>query len=481
MRALLTVLLLLSATTSFAGVAPVTMTFDIPSRLDPSEVFIHFVNTDNLITGTYLDTSGQSQTIELNTAYSLADITSPVALNGAPANTPAVSISYYDSGRIYISLGSELTQLGTTQWPQPNPNNINAPNRNIRYQYYEATIKPDGNGDTNLWTNLTYIDFTAISLSLELFNASTAANSPQTTSANGLELVRAIAKSTASGQSNLFPSGTKILPDTSFARLLAPNISGQFYHDWTYFLQTVMPGKTASIRGLFAGRGDGPWTDETWQRQTYDFTATFDSGGNVTLTANPGSGNGQASSIPSGLQGPGVGDTNQSIAITFDELNDIAGIYGNNPQMTINRDGMSPTVAAGLPNNVFGWVVGDLLAGICFGFVGSTTDFNGTAIGDMDSADWWGGLRFDGTKLDKSQTPAGQDLAFGKVQPDGRNYHRYSATLLELTPAYGFPLQDRLDRNLMTYNAWTDQNGYMKITINPDNTTSSASLFMLLH
>lgn len=479
MRTIFVLIISLLATTCFAGTAPVTMTFDIPVELDPTKVYIHFVNTSNQITGTYRDTSGQSQTLELNKAYSLAEITSPVALNGAPADIPAISLSYYDSGRIYISLNNELTQLGTQDWPQPNPNNINAPNKNVRYQYFEATVKPDGNGDTNLWTNLTYIDFTAISLSLELFNASTAANSPQHTIANGLQLVKAMAGTTASGQSNLFPSDTKILPDPSFARLLAPNISGQFYHDWTYFLKTVMPGKTASIKGLFAGRGDGPWTDVTWQRQTYDFTASFDANGDVTLTANAGSGDGQVAAIPADLRGSGVGSTNQTITMTFDQLNDIAGIYGNNPHMTINQNG-SLSYPTGLPNNVFGWVVGDLLAGICFGFVGSTATFNGTPIGEMDSVDWWGGLRTDGTQASISQTPAGREMVFSRVQPDRRNYHLYSATLLKLTPAYGFPLQDRLDKNLMTYNAWTDQNGYVRVTINPDQSATIAPIMTIL-
>jgi hypothetical protein len=37
-----------------------------------------------------------------------------------------------------------------------------------------------------------------------------------------------------------------------------------------------------------------------------------------------------------------------------------------------------------------------------------------------------------------------------------------------MTPAYGFPLQDRMGANLLTYNAWKDQDAYLRVTFNPD-------------
>ncbi|KAB1441783.1 beta-1,3-glucanase family protein [Pseudodesulfovibrio senegalensis] len=470
---------LLFCTASLAGTAPVTMTFDIPATLDPSEVWVTFVNTNGHITGTYKDTTGASNNLELNTSYSLAQMTSPTSLNGAPANTPAVSLESYESGRVYVSIGAQMTDL--VQGQQPVANNINDSNYYKRYQYFEPTVKLNGDGDTCLWVDLSYIDFTSISLSLEMFNATTAANSPQKTQACSTALVKAAASTAETGQNNVRPTTAGIPPDTNFARVVAPNINGDYYHDWTYLLQTVLPGNVTHIKGLFAGVGSGPWADPTLQQQTYDFDATFDAGGGVTLVANTGSGNGRAACIPTSpvdLQGDGIGD-DVSIRIEFSEMNAIYGIWGNNPKYTVTQDGVEQPQTAGITNDVYGWIVGDLMAGTCFGFVGSTTDFNGTAIGDMDSADWWGGVRTDGTRLDTANTPAGQDIVFEEVQSDERCYHNYAATLLHLTPAYGFPLQDRLDKNLMTYNAWTDQNAYMQLTINPD-TVAIPPVYLLL-
>jgi hypothetical protein len=163
-----------------------------------------------------------------------------------------------------------------------------------------------------------------------------------------------------------------------------------------------------------------------------------------------------------------VGDNNVSVTITYTELNKITGIYGNNPAYTIVTNGYT-NVTSGIENDYFGWVVGDLVAGISWGFLSSTVDCRGTLIGNLPSCDWWGGWREDGTRTDFADTPAGMGLVFDKAQPGQPElYHSYAAFLNGLTLGYGFPLQDRMDNNLLHFNTDTDVGSYLLITINSD-------------
>jgi hypothetical protein len=346
-------------------------------------------------------------------------------------------------------------------------------NYGIRYQYFEPTIV-----NTAASVDLSYIDFVAISMSMRAVNAPHAQNSIQTTRASGLTLVNAASKAAQTAQGNILPSPGAKLPNPSFARVISPSLRGNLYHDWTNYLTTFLPGKTASIQGCFGGVDTQPTGNSLTQAQSYDFTASFQANGDVILTSNPGSGDGASPCVPAAQQGTGVG-TNQTVTIKFADLNAGTGIYGNNPPYTINNN--PPTT--GIVNDYFGWVVGDLLAGLTFGFPGSTVLFNGTEIGQLPSTKWWGGeMKMpDGTVIHTANTPAGQNVSFGKAQPgQPQNYDNYAASLIGLTPGYGSAFQDRLGQNLMVFDTGVDTQAYLLVTVNRDSSNIDGNLPLLL-
>lgn len=461
-----------------ANAQGVPIVFDLPAGVDPAKVFIQIVNTDQIIVGHYRDNAGQHNLV-MNTPYSLANITSPVTVGGgAPANKPAIYITNVDSGRIFINFGNTGLS-GLKKGYEPDPGNATDANYRVRYQFVEVTIK-----NSKLTGNLTYMDYVSIPISLRAINAPNAKNNPLETTADGRTLVKAVAATGLTANNNVLPSAGDILPSVNFARVISPGKAMEKYHDWTRYLKTFLQGKTVSLQGCFVGVGDQPTGNPLTQAQSYDFSVAFDSSGNATLTAQTGSGNGSSQCVPEAQRGTGVGDVNQTVTITFEHLNSAVGIYGNNPAYTINRDGAVRTTA-GIENDYFGRVVGDLLAGLSWGFPGSTVLFNGTEIGELASTQWWGNARMpNGNYINLADTPVGQKIVFEKAQPgQTNNYHTYAAGLNGLTMAYGFGLQDRPGNNLLEFNTSTDSdsNSYLLITINPDNAKKSMnSVYLLL-
>lgn len=370
----------------------------------------------------------------------------------------------------------------------------------VRYQYFEPTIVAD-----QINVDLSYIDFVSIPMSLAAINAPHATNSPQTTTANGLILVNAAAASGTTALNNVLPSSSQILPNANFTRVVSPSLnatSAAMYHDWTNYLQTTLSNKQVTLKGSYVGTGPQPaWTNaqgycqtavppitdpnvcSRYQAQSYDYIATFDSSGNVTMTPQSDSGNGTATCVPVSVQGPGIGNVG-SITISFANLNTATGIYGNNPifsySYTLNGTPYSGTTT-GITNDLFGRVVGDLMAGLSFGYPASTVTYNGTAIGSLASSQWWGGTLPDGTVITLANSPAGNNVAFGTAQPgQPNNYHTYAASFNALTSAYGFALQDRLNNNTIAFNTTTDANSYLMVTINPDSSSTVHPNMLLL-
>lgn len=455
---------LLLAGSALAQTPGVPMVFEIPEGMDPNKVHIQFLVKP--ITGSYRDTTGTKQTLEESKSYSLAEITSPVSVGGgAPANQPAVFITGYDSGRVYLNFGDEgLGGLGGDY--QPVANLDTDVNKSVRYQYFEPTI---AGAQCNI--DLSYIDFTSISLSLQAINAPHAHNNPQITTGSATQMANATARTGKSESAVLYPTGTKNLPDPSFVRVLSPQIWGSNYHDWTHYLKTTLPNKTARLSGCFSGVGSTqPTGDPATTKQCYDYTATFNQDGSVNLKPNKGSGNAACACVPKDDRGVGVG-TDYSMKITFDQLNTATGIYGANPAYSLTHTSIGHTANfPGITNDVFGRVIGDLVSGLCFGFVGSTIKFQGTPIGELHSTQWWGGTTEEGVRIDVADTPAGKGVSYDKAQPKNPlNYHGYAGSLRDLTPAYGFALADRMNNNTIAFNTTTDPGSYIKVIVNPDS------------
>jgi hypothetical protein len=439
------------------------------SGASPATTFIQFIGDTNL-SGSYYD-GATLKDLQPNTAYSLTDITGtkPVA-TGIPSGVPAVIVKAF-SGRVYINFGSSgLSNMEPDYTPNAAHVTGNNPNYHVRYQYFEPTIN---NSQMNV--DLSYIDFTAISLSLKTVNAPHATNGNQI-SQSSLKLAKATGGAAATKDGSVLPSSADQLPNASFARVISPQLGEDgLYHDFTHYLQKVLAGKSVRIAGTYVGTGAQPSGHPLTQAQSYDYTAKFTKttvkggakAGSVTLTPNTGSGDGTAPGVAKVQQGPGVGTGGGDITISFDALNNKTGIYGCN---TPYKLGTQPETK-GITNDIYGQVVGDLLAGLNFGYIGSSQLFNGSAIGDLASTEWWGGTMPDGTVITSDGSPGGNGMYFEKVQSNALNYNSYAGSIDQLTSGYGFPLQDRLGRNLLTMNSATDTEGYLKIYI--DTTPAS--------
>jgi hypothetical protein len=472
------------------------MVFSIPAGTNPSQVWVQFVTTGSL-TGYYNDTSGVQHALAANTPYSLAQITSPVSVgNGAPANVPAMLVGAFN-GRVYVNFGSAgLQNLGPSY--TPDASSSGDPNFNTRYQYFEPTfaaVSSGGANGTSVNVDLSYIDFMAISLTLTAVNPAHVTNSPQTSS-YGQTMVSAAAGASLTTNAAVLPSASDLLPNAAFARVLGPHLSPTgYYHDFSNYL-AFLNGQTATIKGVFAGVGVQPTGNVNTQAQTYDYVATFNSTTQqVTLVAQSDSGLGTDVTIPVNQQGPGVGN-NATITIAYSDLNAPTGIYGANTPYTVNNpanpyNGGNKT--AGIVNDVYGRVVGDLCGGLDFGFIGSTQTFDATsiggtssqAIGTLASTQWWGGGNGSGatfvmpgstTTYPNSGTPAIQGVYFSKVQSNSLYYDPYANALASLTTGYSFPFGDRLGNDLLYMdNASTPTlSGYLQVTINPDASPTPA-------
>jgi hypothetical protein len=435
-----------------ASVTPVPILF---SGNELSNTYIQFLG--GTVVGTYYDGSGQLQTLQSNTAYSLMSIASgtPVAPN-LPNDIPAVLVSSF-SGRMYISVGRGLTGMGAVGSDYiPDAALPTDPNYTTRYQYIEPTID-----NSQVYIDLTYIDFTSISLSMTAFNAPHATNEKQI-SQSSLRLATAAASAALLPNGSVLPSSADQLPSAAFARVISPQLAtSALYHDFTHYLKTTLANKTVRIAGTYVGTGTQPSGTPSTQAQSYDFTATFDSHGNINLVPNADSGNGKAAGVPSVQQGQGVGDS-RNISLTFSDLNANTGIFGCNAPYTLT----APSITTlGITNDFYGEVVGDLLAGLNFGFIGSSTSFNKITIGALASTQWWGGTMPDGTVVAISDTPGGEGMCFNRAQSNPLDYNSYAGSISALTTGYGFPLQDRLGTNLLTMNTATDLGSYLMVWV----------------
>lgn len=498
--------------------------FKLPPGLDPSQVSVQFFSNNsctikentNSTLGYYLDSDGVQQPIHLATGtdpatsknyrYTMKQLTSTHAIGNTPANVPALCLHTF-SGRVYISLSQDGLQGFNSGYVQPNPANSSDANNNIRYQYFEPTIDKTG-----INVDLTYIDLVSIGMGMDAVNAPTTYNnSPQTTTVNTKTLVEAVAGTTSPYAGNVIPSASAILPNKNFLRVLPPmdfSASESPYHSWDDYLtslHTYTKGTTPQpiiIRGCFNGStdtADFPDHPERLNSQFYDYHVTIDTDGSATFTPQTDSGvpnlncGGIATKSSDNIV-HGIGNQG-SITITAADLKDVNGIYGCDPKATktyvdpVTNVMIAPEYGkAG--NDVFGRIVGDLTAGLNYGFPGSTHLFtstlfpSGMEVGKMDSQYWWGHTndKDTGAVIPSAQTPAGQNVAFSVVQSNPKYYNTYANGLLPYTTGYGFAYQDRASKNLLSFNAQVDTASYLRITVNPDISTSSiaAENFLLL-
>ena len=177
------------------------------------------------------------------------------------------------------------------------------------------------------------------------------------------------------------------------------SLDGYLTHMQTY--AAAHGGTVARIKGHFNGIGPAPVTPQT-KAQAYDFTATIDAQKNITLTGNGGE----------------VG--HHTLVFHHNDLLNPAAIYGANPNFTLDGAMMTPT------NDLYGWVIADLFAGINIGAVGSETVVGGQQVGAMESQQWFSLANL-----------------FEALQPSHPYYNQWAAEMSKISDAYNFAYTDR--------------------------------------
>lgn len=363
-------------------------------------------------------------------AYSFDELTSDLPNFEKLGKVPNVSLNDFTNGRMYINLGDQgLSNLGSGY--QPSSHDSSDPNYNTRYGFIELNVfgSPANNMD------LSYIDFFSISMSASTWKDGNMVH--QLTSPDAGKIIDGLAP--LSQGNACVPAGIPKSPYTDFVRVIGPGHSAD-YHNWTnYFKYLEGLSYKTSIAGYYAGNGTN--SSKRVEGQNYKFTASFDSNtSQVTLSGSADL----------------VGDT--TITISYSVLNSFVGVYGANPAYTIKNASFG-TTTNGIINDVFGWVVGDLLAGLNMGFLGSKELIPNTknTFGQSSSSEWF--------------TAAGKDRStqFSGAQSDSDYYNAYAGVLQPITDAYGFPFSDRLPNILLYFPPVDQTNGvdYLKITLMP--------------
>ncbi|MFM8715452.1 MAG: beta-1,3-glucanase family protein, partial [Spartobacteria bacterium] len=319
--------------------------FDNQTGLDPSQIYFQFMG-GHPVGGTYRDTLSGNATLlsgAPNQFYSLAQLQGLGTFNATTnikgvtpeyANTPGIILTDLPSGRIYLNFGtSGLVNPGDQSGYTPPSFLESDPNYNTRWQYIEANVQ---NGQ--VYADLSYIDFTSISLNLTA-SATGAVNANQR-SQSAFVLANATLASATSNSASL-PVPGLLPPQPGFTRVISPQYTvgnnQTVYGNFTHYLNSLN-GKNSTISGLYAG--DDKTGQPTTAAQIYEYTATFNAtAGTVTLVATPNSGTGNytniSQAIPTSTNGYGAGN-NQTITLKYSDLIAATGIYGSNPPYKVS-------------------------------------------------------------------------------------------------------------------------------------------------
>jgi hypothetical protein len=376
--------------------APLHLVFNNNSGLAASNVYVGFVggstlNATNDATGAAMSLSQ----FDNPNWYTLSQLSAGVDLSNF-------------SGRIYVCYGSPWTFQSAGY--EPSPTNSSDPNYFDRYDKMELTY----NGNAADVADTTSLDYFSIPMTLKVYKGGAAGTLKGTINSSSTTTTVAALKNLTS------VAGAAVVTDSkgNFVRVLAPGIYpptgglpaspyNNLSNYLTYLHGTYAPahgGVVATIEGHFGGVGPSPTTAVT-QAQNYDFTATMDAARDIILT------------------GSGTNIGAHTLTFKYADLTSPTGIYGANPNFYLDGATSSQTPQ----NDIYGWMIGDLLAGMNIGAVGSNVVDNGQLVGEMPSSDW-----FLLTNL------------FSGLQPDNPAcYNQYAATMSNLSDAYNFAYSDR--------------------------------------
>ncbi|HEY6517823.1 MAG TPA: autotransporter domain-containing protein [Roseiarcus sp.] len=429
-----------------------------------------------------------------------------------------VDVTEYESGRVFVSLGSPLTSLSAGNQYSPNftaPTIANVANPNFltRLDKYEITYTPASYTPqgtfvpANGGANLSATDFFGIPLQLQttggaqsktltwnytnnvntaaVFHALGALENFQTDSvANTLG---AIVANGANGVTINTPAG----PLNGVVRIISPSSTNQPgtgsstpYPDIGAYATHI---QTNQISANIAGQ-NGQFTPNQGPFQNYNMTGTISNGttpidgivyprGELVLFGNV--------TKPSG-----VGTNQLTVTVSQANLQSFA-IYGANPayKVTVGTDA----------NKVVQKIVADYFSGLNFGFIGSPVNNPnkpGTTIGSSPSWTWYGNKPIPDAAHPPAPVPAlPLSDAYEAAQPTQPGFYNAYASYLNnssapVTDAYGFPYTDRLasplasldDNTVLTMTILSDDSGAPPlgwvITVPTPNTQTFADLLV---
>jgi hypothetical protein len=430
--------------------SPLRVVFDNDSGLRTSQVYVGFVGSETL-TATNVATGA---------ALAVSQYRRPhwYTLDKLPQG-----IDLYDfSARIYVGYGPPW--VFQHKGYEPDPVAPADPNHFKRYDKVEITYS----GATSDVANTTSIDYFSIPITLHVYHGGLQGKLVGSVTASATDvIVKALGAVTK-------PVNAAVVRTTKgqFVRVIGPGkyppppgLPKSPYDNFSAYLNYLRAsyapehgGSLASIKGHFSGVGDHPTTPET-KPQDYDFPATIDDRLDITLS-------GSATVVGA-----------HTLFLKHADLVAATGIYGANPAFSLDR---APPQTP--KNDIYGWLIGDLLAGINIGAVGSTVPQSALLPVASDA-----GTGFAVSDLLAARAPAGGGVGelpsqewfklrslFSALQPDHDNfYNRYAAALTPVSQAYGFAYSDRFAHPTATLNpkapAFVDT---LQIVFQPEHASS---------
>lgn len=402
-------------------------------------------------------------------SFHISDLLAPVTSLPYFHNTNQFTFSLNGfSGRIYINYG--LTALSAP----PDPGNPGT----SPYIVFEPTVlgetlPPPTPSASNI--DLSYVDGVSAPAATMIRNATTGA-ALLATSVNPVTSKNSI----LSNVQSLVPSGAVVLNGRTTVRIKSSTADPSAYHDWLDLMNalqsnplnvssytspaTGIPASYA-LSGVLFGYSGAPCiagqAPNFETQQDYDTKATFTTNlnpsNNKTLSK-VGITNGTPGVIISGT-GSVTGDF--SIYITQDNLNAGTGIYGNNPPYVVMypvigiQESAYAYATSGIVDDLGGRIVGDLMAGIVFGWSASTvniaaqatatntqlfgTTFSSTTVGGISTGELFFLLSLAGVQRKLN------DWIGPSLDSASDHYDQYLYAIARNSQAYGSGFTDRLE------------------------------------
>ncbi|WP_339730572.1 hypothetical protein [uncultured Gimesia sp.] len=414
-------------------------------------------------------------------SFSLASLLAPVPNLPYFGTTAQYTFALNQfSGRVYINYGpAALTE-------PPNPGNPGT----SPYIVFEPTV--DGKtlaAPTPTASNmdLSYVDGVSSPAATMISNATTGAPL-QATSVNPVTSRSNILSNVA----NQVPSGAVVSNGSKNVRVMSSAAAPTVYHDWTSLMTklqkstktkplkvcsytspaTGIPASYALSGALFGysgGKTYSPQAPNFATAQSYNTQARFKT--NLNPDSNPVLIGAGITNGTSGVKISGTGSQTGAFSIYIKEtdLNAGTGIYGNNPPYVVTYHEMKDAYSTdGIENDLGGRVVGDLMAGMVFGWSASTvnieshaaetstqlygTNFSSTTVGGLMTGELFFLLSLAGAQGKLT------DWIGSELDSDSDDFDPYLYAIAQNSDAYGSGFTDRLEGYLNPDTYWYTAN-----------------------